>query len=1447
MRAAPDHCRRRLSSFRRVALTALMSAVIARAADPAPRVALINFAVADVNSSRARIAAAELSAIVQATVSAEAGYVWVERQELDRAFNEFELAGRGVINTAAALRMGHQLQADLLVLGTLRYAGLAGPQLEVEVIDLPHADVVASQVVDLPPHPNGRFRLEPTDRDGGALAVRTVLAQAAARIQAMRRQPTIAPLYFKNVGGSDRLNFFEAVLQKSLRDAGRDAGDMRVLQFERTRPATEERELALMGITEYDRDAWHRVADYYVWGTFKESPRDATAWDAQPVEVVVTAWDGESAPRELRWEGKVNELESGARALARDVLALARAPRATAADGDGERHRAAMTLHARATEIQKRFQQEQLRLSFNDDQDEFLRSPTGARLYAYRVRLLETACFFDPADKTLQQERLDAKWALNNPVFPEVKNSRGRYRQLSTSDRWQRYVEYHGFYEKFSSLPDGTRDPESYRRRIDSLEELVNAFRAQGELTHARDIAAAAEIWLREVLDCNTWAANRQPPAWIQDYNRERLLFGFERRQFASAGVKAVLPMFEKLWPYFRRPFLQWREEHLRGSPEDADSVNHLASYVFLLHRTLGQSKQAVAILTEPFQLAPVSAAPAAPALAPVAPPPPAPVTTSRPAAPMSASSAEVLARLRAMPGANAGPPGATGSTALNVGALPPELQAILGTASAFGPEIEPAFDDVGIWPGTTPPGQRPRDAFHALHFDGARLWISASSDRAKTSSGNALIVYEPASRSTASLTALLGEHSPVRRLQVGPAGIWLGTDYDGLWKLGPAPHAVHKVTPEEGLPSPKIGALALTDSGVLVAGLGPKGFFGRVDAANNQWTDLLPPAPPSPLAVQQIGTDLIKPPGMAAFQNWALIQQTTLRLFNGNTKAWTDVYSSPAARQQIEAMVQRSDGVNRPGSLRGDDYPVITSDEHGFWLGATRGLRFFDPRQDADCSGWFPSPPIVAMAHQGHFLWVALDLFGSGMDQRHLFLGANAVQGTRLAVFDKTTGTWRGSFLMKHVNVTALAASAQSLWIGADRLIEIDTRQFNLAVAPPPPAADYAAIWAGLPAVTETARAALAARSPPKPPSAPAASSAAVAVISRDAATKVAPAAAAVGRPSMPSVANGEANKAVVKAEPRKLEILPSTDWPYFSAPVFPVAPPRPPEQVAQDAALLAAAEHGDIGAARRALAAGAWIDAPDKHDWTPLVHALRAKAFPLARLLVDEGATLDLVTRAFETPVPNSPGYVVEEAEKAPITFAVEAGDVDTVAYLLEQGADPNLAARGGQFGSTALAAAARSSTEMTRLLLEHGAEPNQLARDVGHYRLVSPLMFAAGRGNVARVNLLLEHGAKLDTADRYFISGTPGLQQELTVYMFAAASNNVPLLRQLEQQGENPRFVEPRGDNALSWAADNNASAAVDYLLALGIKGDRAVARAEERGHLEIVEKLRRAGLK
>lgn len=184
----------------------------------------------------------------------------------------------------------------------------------------------------------------------------------------------------------------------------------------------------------------------------------------------------------------------------------------------------------------------------------------------------------------------------------------------------------------------------------------------------------------------------------------------------------------------------------------------------------------------------------------------------------------------------------------------------------------------------------------------------------------------------------------------------------------------------------------------------------------------------------------------------------------------------------------------------------------------------------------------------------------------------------------------------------------------------------------------------------------------------------------------------------------------------------------------------------------LCSAAERGDTEELRRALAAGAEVDARDPR--TGRTALMAAAASPRAdsaalRLLLAHGADVNARSwtpetapeAAAELAAPDSRQYVWNGV--TPLLLAASTGDVERVELLLDAGAD--LAATTTHGYDALINAAfsspdpARSSAPLVALLLARGADPNRRT-SFGE----SALQTASGFAQFAAVRLLLEAGA-------------------------------------------------------------------------------------------------------
>lgn len=189
---------------------------------------------------------------------------------------------------------------------------------------------------------------------------------------------------------------------------------------------------------------------------------------------------------------------------------------------------------------------------------------------------------------------------------------------------------------------------------------------------------------------------------------------------------------------------------------------------------------------------------------------------------------------------------------------------------------------------------------------------------------------------------------------------------------------------------------------------------------------------------------------------------------------------------------------------------------------------------------------------------------------------------------------------------------------------------------------------------------------------------------------------------------------------------------------------------------ALLAAARRNDLAHAKAFLKAGADPDyrgAVGSSD-TPLIIAARAGDCPLARLLLDNKADVNLLSGD----LPH---------DQTALMLAAASGRLDMLRLLLTRGAAVN--ARNND-GETALMFAPNSAS--ARLLIGHGADVNAKTEEFAD----TVLMTAVARGNAAVVRTLLSHGAAVSVENK----------QGDTALKMAMAGNKSQIIRLLKRAG-------------------------------------------------------------
>ena len=238
----------------------------------------------------------------------------------------------------------------------------------------------------------------------------------------------------------------------------------------------------------------------------------------------------------------------------------------------------------------------------------------------------------------------------------------------------------------------------------------------------------------------------------------------------------------------------------------------------------------------------------------------------------------------------------------------------------------------------------------------------------------------------------------------------------------------------------------------------------------------------------------------------------------------------------------------------------------------------------------------------------------------------------------------------------------------------------------------------------------------------------------------------------------------------------------------------------------LMSAARSGSLAVVEMLLDRGADVNAAERErGQTALMWAAAQQHAGVVRLLAERGADLHARTRVWEQ-LENTAGntntsgnFRMRHGGSTALLFAARNGDLATARALVEAGADVDDTAAAG---SSALVIAAHSGHgPLGVYLLEEGADPNVAA--AGY----TALHAATLRGQAALAAALLAHGADLDAIVE---RGTPGRRFSAdfsirhqavgaNTFWLAARYGELDILRALAEWGGDPH-VSP----ASRWSA-------------------------------------------
>jgi ankyrin repeat protein len=324
-------------------------------------------------------------------------------------------------------------------------------------------------------------------------------------------------------------------------------------------------------------------------------------------------------------------------------------------------------------------------------------------------------------------------------------------------------------------------------------------------------------------------------------------------------------------------------------------------------------------------------------------------------------------------------------------------------------------------------------------------------------------------------------------------------------------------------------------------------------------------------------------------------------------------------------------------------------------------------------------------------------------------------------------------------------------------------------------------------------------------------------------------------------------------------------------------------------ETSLMTCARTGNAGAVAAIIAHGADVNATERsHGQTALMWAVSEQHVESVRILIEHGADVHARTfphRAFVARrIPyvgeqrgHNSGEWVMQGESTPLLLAGRTGSVDIARLLLAAHADVNEAAPDG---NTPLSIAAHSKQgELAAFLLDNGADPN--VAGPGY----TPLHSAVLRSDPNLIVALIKHGGNPDAP---LTNGAPlrrtdpdglllGELEGATAFLLAARFLEPGLMELLAKNGANTKLPMKDGTDPLMAAAgvawddayerrgayvtgatlptdEQQALATVKMAIRLGgdvtaanHSGDTALHGAVAKGYGEVVQLLVKAGAK
>lgn len=981
----------------------LLTALAGRAQTNLQRVALMDFSTDD-NSYHSTQLAADFTGLLQAGLAGEPEVEWVERAQLDKAREELEISAAELVSGGASIQRGKWVKADCMITGQFSSNDKNERTLFVEIVDLKHADTLASETIIFPEAAATPFQTGSNEVNTAISALRRLLPVARRQEQQAGDKILVAPLFLAEITGpGSRFGFlhdhvpleqeFNAALERATATNGR----VQLIRFPKAYRSIGESEMVLDGLVATDRNAWQQTADLYVWGTYAAT--NDVVRGGQPeerVEIILHLWDGVSPPdmvtAQLPDEAQPEQVRAAIERLANQVVAAAHKHR-TQVDSDAIRKGIAQSLV-------KTY--DQLTMSFHHREELGLNDPEK---FSQAVHMLETACFFDPDNAEARVLYITCRWGWWMDFGFKVKNQ--FWSKWRRSEALGKYVNRFGLKPVTEELPFPYQQeggiPEMYLRSLADVSAMFPQWHSTNEMAlENEDRRQGVHTWLMEaeyhgfpkempLEDAWKWKTEVQAENWrrlfnvtkyvsengaLQEKTPAPVLFNviFSGMLDSSQEPAMRLKALEKIWPFFAKYAQAHGRQWIMGAGTLADEREQMLTDLCNQAGEPDRARQLLAMLSSNQT-----------------------IEVARPAPSLPPAERQNISSMTTVPAWLEKDNGFHSLFRLS----PPV---------ALPPEVKPEFQEIHF------PARYEIQSVLQLGFLRDQLLILAMDERsAQTSDANPGLAAELLDKHNRLWVLDPGATSPilyapdvfsenVRGFLLKDGQLWVAGKTTGYLDL--ETHAFHKSSLSDGLIFQETSAIGLAGGSIFASSDDFKA--ARYDPASNRWNEL----PSITGGLSRSGEDNFMLTGNQRWLNLAQKDTSTL-IYDTVAGVWQNLSDKGAIECSVAV-------------------------DPGFWFGSRNGLHFYDPATQS-FKHW-GTPPTVESLFTGLFY-----MGNSEMPRRELEkLEENIQTGIKKIASEhqkrqKTRLAGGAAIDPLHLDcrvfgeVTAIADDGEFLWLGVE------------------------------------------------------------------------------------------------------------------------------------------------------------------------------------------------------------------------------------------------------------------------------------------------------------------------------------------------------------------------------------------------------------------------------